>query len=165
MRIRESTDFPGPCEQVFAIRTSGAFQEQKLQRSGALEHSHEVQVEGEHTIVTTRRAMPTDQLPDVARKFVGDQLVIEERQDWGPAQADGARRAAVDIRVAGVPVTVTGTLALQPNGSGCRQELDGDLKAGIPFLGGKIEQAAAPAIAYGFRIESQLVTEQLAAGH
>ena len=41
------------------------------------------------------------------------------------------------------------------------ESLEGDLKASIPFLGGKIEKLAAPAIEAGFDIETMLLNEWL----
>ena len=51
---------------------------------------------------------------------------------------------------------------LEPSGSGTRQVLDADLKANVPFIGGKIERAAAEPIEGAIEIETALLKEWLA---
>lgn len=164
MKITEDAQLTGSPEDVFALRATEDFQEERLARSGALRHSHQVTTVGERTVITTTRAMPTAQFPDAARRLVGNELVIHETQDWGPPAADGSRQARVSLQVDGAPVTLKGTLDVLPNGAGSRQQLRAELKASIPFVGGKIESAAAPAIAYGFHLESEIVNERLGRG-
>ena len=53
------------------------------------------------------------------------------------------------------------TVTVAPAGEGSVESLEGDLKASIPFLGGKIEKLAAPAIEAGFDIETMLLNEWL----
>jgi hypothetical protein len=46
-------------------------------------------------------------------------------------------------------------LSLSVGGEGCVETIEGDLKARIPLLGSKIEQAAEPAIRGAIRVESR----------
>ena len=63
---------------------------------------------------------------------------------WEAPQGDGARVGTITVTIDGAPIKFTGSLHLEPTATGARATIAGDLKAGIPFLGGKIEQAAAP---------------------
>lgn len=163
MRITESADLAGTPDDVFAVRVTEDFQDEKCLRTSPREHSVAVETVGERTVIRTTRAMPTDNLPDAARSMVGDQLVVDEVQDWGPPAADGSRRARVTVKVHGAPVALMGTLDVYPTPDGCHQALEAELKASIPFLGGKIERAAAPAISHGFDLEAEIINERLSA--
>ena len=55
-----------------------------------------------------------------------------------------------------------GTLRLEPSKGGTVQVLDAELKAHVPFIGGKIEQAAADPIRTAIGIETGLLREWLA---
>jgi len=164
MKITEAADLDGSVEEVFALRTTEAFQDEKCARSSPLRHTVVIHREGDHTIIHTVRAMATDALPEAARRATGAELHVDETQDWGPADADGSRSADVWIRLRGLPVTLTGTLTLSPTAAGSHQALAGSLRAAIPIVGGRIEHYAAMAITRGFDIEAQLVGESLRGG-
>lgn len=161
MRIARTVELIGCPEDVFATRATEVFQVAKLTASRALDHDVAVAYRGDHTVITTRRSMSTHGFPDAAKSLIGNRLIIHEVQDWGPAGSDGSRRAAIIISIDGAPVALIGTLTVSPSGDGSLEALDSDLKASIPFIGGKIEKLAAPAIEAGFDIETILLNEWL----
>ena len=161
MKIAKIVELIGSPQDVFATRATRAFQEAKLVASRALEHEVDIVEAGDRTVITTKRAMSTSGFPEAAKSFVGSKLTIHEVQDWGPAEPDGRRRADIKISIDGAPVALTGTVTVAPAGEGSVESLEGDLKASIPFLGGKIEKLAAPAIEAGFDIETMLLNEWL----
>jgi hypothetical protein len=57
---------------------------------------------------------------------------------------------------------MTGTLRMAPGGSGTRIDVDGDLKAKIPLLGGKVEKAAEQPILSAIDKEQEVGTAWLA---
>jgi hypothetical protein len=65
---------------------------------------------------------------------------------WGPAAADGARDGTIVVEIKGAPVRLTGTITLRPEGAGTVEDVQGDLKAAVPLVGGKIEKVVAPSI-------------------
>ncbi len=107
--------------------------------------------------------MPTDDFPDVAKKFVGDTVVIKQVDSWHAAGADGSRTGDVRLKIAGAPVELTGTMTpgRRRRAAPGRSSL-GDLKASVPLLGGKLEKAAAPAIVMALRKEGEVGREYLA---
>lgn len=162
MRITEDAELPGTPDEIFAMRATQEFQDEKCARSSPAEHSVDIRTQGDRTLVTTVREMATDGLPDAVRSMIGTHLRIHETQDWGPAAGDGSRTARIDLRVDGAPVTLRGTLQVVPSPKGSHQILEADLRAAIPFVGGKVEKAAAPAISHGFDLEAQILSEWLA---
>jgi len=141
---------------VFAMLCDQAFQERKLGATGALEHEVTVEARGgDGAEIRSRRTMPTDQVPDLVRNLVGSTLTVVQVESWGPAGADGGRDGTVTVEVSGAPVRLTGSLRIRPDGAGTLETVDGDLKARVPIIGGRIERAAEPAIMAAIEVEER----------
>ena len=85
MRLRAEIRYDADPAAVFAMLTDAAFQERKCAATGALESEVEIErfADGGATI-RTRRTMPTDQIPDFARGFVGRTVDVVQVDDFGP---------------------------------------------------------------------------------
>ncbi|WP_217616675.1 DUF2505 domain-containing protein [Cellulomonas sp. GbtcB1] len=112
--------------------------------------------------VTTRRALPTDQIPANVRAFVGSTLEVRQVEAWEPASADGSRTGTVAVEIAGAPVRLTGTVALAAADGGSAITYDGDLKANVPLFGSAVEQAAAKAVRGALEAEAGVAREWVA---
>jgi hypothetical protein len=153
MKISHIVEFPASPDEVFDMLSEPHFQEAKCGATAAIEHAVSVELSGHRTIIKTERVLPTRGLPDYARSMVGDTLKVGETQDWGPAADDGSREGTIDLEIHGAPISLVGTVRLEPGGAGTVQHIDADLKARVPFIGGKIEKAAAPPIEAAIEIE------------
>jgi hypothetical protein len=155
MKISATFDYAATPLEVFAMLADETFQARKCAANGALSHSVSIKAQGDRTIIVTSRDLPTESFPDFVKGLVGATLAVTETQDWGPAGPDGAREGTLTVDIAGAPIDMDGTLTLTPNGRGSIESVDGDLKARIPLIGGKIEKAAAPAIESAIRVERE----------
>ena len=141
---------------VFAMMIDPKFQEQKCAASEALSYSVDVSGPTEHPIVRTVRKLPTDGLPEFVKAMVRDGITVEETYTWTAAEPDGTRVADVVVSFVGQPLKMTGTFTLRPAGAGTRGDLVGDLRAGIPLFGGRIETATEPVIVKALELEQDL---------
>lgn len=155
MRISETVTYGAAPEDVFAMLTDEAFQERKCVDAGALRYDVAVTTVADGARVVARRDLPTDSLPDFAKSLVGTSLSITETYDWGGARPNGSRRGELTVEVAGAPIAMRGKVEMVPAGAGTTIRIDGDLKASIPLLGGRVERAAAPAVINAIRSENQ----------
>ena len=105
---------------------------------------------------STTKTSRTLAAPESAARFTGAELTVNDEIAWGEASAGGARAADLTMTVLGQPVTLKGRLELAPGGRGTVVDLTGELKVAIPFLGKKLEQAAAPAVMAGFRTQQRV---------
>jgi hypothetical protein len=156
MKISASLDYAATPHEVFAMLSDEIFQIRKCIATGALSHSVSISAKGERTVIVSSRDLPTADFPSFVQSLVGATLAITETQDWGPADAKGARQGRITVDIAGAPIDLDGTLSLAPNGHGSVQIVQGDLRARIPLIGGKIEQAAAPAIESAINVEREI---------
>lgn len=168
MRLSVSLTHHADPQRTFAMLCDPTYQTERAVRTGATDQSVSVEPgPGEGTTtVTTRRQLASAGLPDLARRFLGPQLGIVETVRWGAADAEGQREGSVAVEVPGAPVTFAGRMQLR-HGSRpgtTEQLLDGDLKAAIPLLGGKVEQLVADQLRAATPVEEQLSAEWLARG-
>ena len=71
MDIRTRANYDHGPNEVFAVLTDPDFVAATVNQMSVGGQSHQVTTRGDHTVVTTRRTLPTDDLPDVAKKFAG----------------------------------------------------------------------------------------------
>jgi uncharacterized protein DUF2505 len=159
VRLTDEIRYDADQGAVFAMLTDAAFQERKCAATGALESEVEIErfPDGGATI-RTQRTMPADQVPDYARAFVGTTLLIVQVDDWAPPGPDGAREGTVVVEIKGAPVRFAGSLALGPtarDGTGTVEAIDGDIKASVPLIGGRMERALEPALKAAIRVEER----------
>lgn len=112
-------------------------------------------------VVESRRALPAE-LPSYAKAVVGETLRLIETRVFGPAAPDGTRTGTASVAFDGAPVHLGGPLELAPHTGGSVLRLSGQVKASIPFVGGKIEKFAAEQVARFMAKEEQLAAERLA---
>jgi hypothetical protein len=155
MKISALIDYAATPDEVFAMLADEDFQNHKCAATGARRHTVSISVHNDRTIILSTRDMPSDGFPPFVKGMVGETLAVTETQDWGPLGADGVRHGRLTVEIAGAPVALDGALSLAVGGEGCVETIEGDLKARIPLLGSKIEQAAAPAIRGAIRVESR----------
>lgn len=165
MKISAIIDYTATPHEVFTMLADEEFQNRKCTATGALSHTVSITTQDARTIILSTRDLPSDRFPHFVKSMVGDTLNVTETQDWGPAGADGTRHGTLTVDIAGAPVHLHGTLSLAPGGPGCVETIEGDLKARIPFLGGKVEEAAAPAVQSAIRVEGETGSVWLTEGH
>lgn len=162
MRIHETIEHAASPEQVFEMICTAEYQELKCERSGALEHEVAIEVEQDARTIVTRRRMPTEGFPDIARKFVGDAVDVVETQVWGLAPDEqGGRTASLHVEIPRTPVTLSGSVWLAPGGAGTEHTVEGELRANVPFIGSKIEESVAPVLASALRLEATVGAQWL----
>jgi hypothetical protein len=156
VRVTAEIHYAAAPGDVFAMLTDKAFQDRKLSRTGALSWEVVIRADGSNAVVTSSRALPTDQIPDAFRKLVGSQLTITQTETWGPAGPDGARTGTLVVEVAGAPIRMNSTLSLSASGAGTVEVVDGELKARVPLIGGRIERSAEPAVRAAIDAEERI---------
>ncbi len=156
MRLHVRIPLPADVSVAAAMLADPEYVHAKIRASGALEHQVTVSSDpsGAFT-VTTRRSMPTSDIPANLRGFIGSSLDVRQVEAWEPERA-GTRRGTVVVEIAGAPVRLTGTAVLSPTGAGSELAYEGEVKAAIPLFGGAVEGAAAQAIRSALAIEEDV---------
>ncbi len=101
----------------------------KIERCDATATSLDVQI---------HREVPTD-APGVLKKFLGDWSPVAYRESWHGTPGK-EYRASFEVHLEGVPVQITGSMVLTPEGQGTVNRLTMSITCGIPFVGGKLAE-------------------------
>lgn len=91
---------------------------------------------GDGYTVKVKREVPAD-VPGLLKKFLNPWNTLVQNERW-KGRPGGPWRCTLDIDIAGVPVSMKGTMELRTEGSGCVNEVHLEIKCGIPLVGGKL---------------------------
>ncbi|WP_234346483.1 DUF2505 domain-containing protein [Cellulomonas timonensis] len=162
MHLRISFTLAASPTTVAAMLADPAYVEAKVRASGAIEQQVDVvPAEDGAFTVTSRRALPTDQIPANMRAFIGSQIDVRQVEAWEPPGLDNTRAGTVVVEISGAPVRLTGSIRLSAEGAGSAIVYEGDLKAAIPLFAGAVEDAAASAIRSALAAEEAVATAWL----
>ena len=157
MKLRETLTLPLSARTAATMYADQAYT--AIRRETLKATSASSQVDGDPVgafTVRTDLVMPTDKVPDIARRFVGSSVTIRETQTWSAPEPDGSRKGTMDLEVVGTPAGLTGTVRLAPTGEMTSSvDIDGDLVAKVPLLGPRLEKAAMPYVSTVLRAEEK----------
>ena len=63
-----------------------------------------------------------------------------QTDDWGPERPDGSRHGTWRADIPGAPAEVSGSMRLEPAGSGCTYVIEGTVSVKVPLIGGRAEK-------------------------
>ena len=161
MRLSVTLDLPTDVRAAAQLLADPEYVHQKVRASGALEQHVDVTGDPDDAFtVTTRRALPTDQIPAHLRSLVGSRIDVRQVEAWEAPTPDGSRVGTVVVEIAGAPVRLSGRTALTPVGTGgTTVTYDGELRATVPLFASAIEQATAGAIRSALEVEQDVARE------
>lgn len=156
MDVRTEINYPNTSpEQAFALGMDRAFRAAVCEATHAT--SYEVAI-SEHddgrASVRIDRTMPAE-LPDIARKVMGENVTVVQTEEWSAPAQGGARTAELTISIRGQPAKMVGTIALDSVDASARMRIAGDVKVSMPFFGRRIEAEVAKAIVAAAAKEQQ----------
>ncbi len=133
-------------ERAFALSMDPAFRSAVCEATHATSYDVDIREDDSGgASVTITRTVPAD-LPDIARKIIGDIVEVMQVEHWSAPGRDGQRTAELIISIKGQPAQMVGSVSLEPFADGSRMRIVGDVKVRIPFVGRKIAAELAKAI-------------------
>ncbi len=142
MKIRKDHEYAHGTEAVFALFTDRQEIQAKQKALGARKiRVEECDTDADGAVVRFVRELPAD-VPSILSKFLQPWNTVEQAEQWRRLD-DGTYEADLDIDVANVPVTVSGTLELEPVEGGCVNHVRVTVDCGIPFVGKTLAEYVA----------------------
>jgi Protein of unknown function (DUF2505) len=161
MKLEHTLAYEADPATIFAVLSDPGYVEDKCWATGATEAGIDVDGTGEDTVIRTVRTLPAE-VPSYAKSFVGDGIEFDLTETWGPATNDGSRDGSIEGSFTGTPMKVRGTMTLRATPTGSEVHVAGEIKAGIPLVGGKLESFAGAEIVRGLDKEAETANEWLA---
>jgi hypothetical protein len=156
-RIEHHTTSPHSAEKVFGAMVDETYLRDRLAEIGG-PNAALVSYDStdERTSYQLKQGVPAEHVPSAVKAALGGDLVIQRTETW----AAGA--GTVEVTINNVPGRLDGSFTVLDNGSGSKVTLSGEVKVGIPFLGGKIEKLIAEQVAVLLDKESEFTSQWLA---
>jgi hypothetical protein len=132
-----------PADKVFATMTDEEYLRARLRELGGpgsdlLEH----QVGPDGARYKLKQGLSEKDLPPIVGKVMQGDLAIQ-RTETLRSTGPGGYGGDVDVAIAGVPASASGTMRLADNGAGSEFEVHADVEVKVPLFGGKIEEIVA----------------------
>jgi len=138
MRFEHVASYDATPEAVHAMLTDAAFRERVCEAIKSPSSSVDVSGEPGDLTVVVDHSQRVRKVPAFAAKLVGETIDIHHVEHWtGPTFAD------LELTIPGKPGQMRGTVTLRPAEGGTEHVIAGDLKVGIPLVGGKLEDLIA----------------------
>ena len=149
MEFSHELAYDADLEAVAAMLAAPAFREKVCAQLHVLRHEVSVDGTGAGMAVVIDQTQRAKGIPGFAKKFVGEEIRIVQRESWQDAAG-----ASLGLEIPGKPGAFTGTIALSETGDGTVESVTGDVKVKIPMVGGKLESLI------GDLLRNALKTEQ-----
>lgn len=127
-------ELPASAKATFEMLTHPDFLTEKI----ALAQSGKYSISGDNPnlVVDITRTVTAD-LPDLVRKFVGENLVVQEIQNWKEVSTNNYL-ADFKLKISNAPVDISGQINLQET-QNTKVSITGKVKVNIPLFGATAE--------------------------
>jgi hypothetical protein len=160
MRLHADDRYDAEPAEVYAMFCDPDFIRAKYDTLGYPKHELvRLDTSDDGATVSTRRWVPAN-VPGFAKKLFGETTEMVQTDIYGP-ETDGVRHGTWTIEVPGKPVKASGSITLAATAEGSLVTIDGELKASIPLIGGKIESWAGGEAAKTLRDEHEFAVTWL----
>ncbi|HEU4512811.1 MAG TPA: DUF2505 domain-containing protein [Nocardioidaceae bacterium] len=157
MRFEHTLRYDASPDEIFAMLGEAVFREKVCEAQHVTECTATVDgVDGTMSVMVDQKR-PSEGIPSFAKKFVGDTIHIKQREEWS-----SPTDAVLDVTIPGKPGHMKGTITLRQEGDGTVETVSGELKVGIPLVGGKIEVLIAELFEHALQAEHRVGTAWLA---
>ena len=155
-RLRHELTYDAPADAVTSMLADRAFREEVCDFQGVLRKSVVIEPVGDGLHVTIDQWQRTSGVPSFAKKLVGDETNIVQREIWTtPLLGD------ITVSIPGKPGDITGTARVAEANGVTTETVDLNIKVGIPLLGGKLEDFISGLLLKALKAENKVGLDYL----
>src|SRR5689334_11618985 len=122
--------YDAPLAEVAAMLADPAFRDEVCTYQRVVRSTVEIDVDGDTKTVVVDQVQPAKGIPGFAKKFVGDEINIVQREEWSAPDA-----ADLHVTIPGKPGDMAGTITLEESGGTTTETVDVRIKVNIPLVG------------------------------
>jgi hypothetical protein len=161
MDVREDIVYDAAPDDVFEMLCDQSFREKVCRAIGSVRYDVTISRDGDAATIRNHRVMKAD-LPEVAKKVVGDTIEMVQTEEWGPRESDGARAGTFRVEIPGKPGSIHGEISLAPLRTGTREVVAGEVKVSIPLVGRRLETEVVRGLKAALEVEGRVGAKYLA---
>ena len=151
MKFSHQMRYDAAPDDVAVMLADPAFRTKVCEAMRAVRKDVSINGAGQGMKVVVDQTQPADGIPSFAKKFVGDEIRIVQREQWKDATS-----ASLVVEIPGKPGDLNGGIDLATDGAGTVETVSGDLKVKIPMVGGKLEEMIAGLLSSALRAEERV---------
>ena len=149
-------DIPRDPHAAFLLLSDPDYVQEVATRTGGRDVTVSVTAGDDGTVViVSARTLPA-RVPSYAKAFIGEQIRLTETRTLGPAGDDGTRSGTLVVDFHGAPARVVGPMTLSGEDAQSALAVDLEVKASVPFVGGKVESFISEQIERSMRKEAEV---------
>lgn len=161
MKINRDHEYAHDLQAVYALFTNAEEIEAKQAALGARHiRIEECELYDDGADVRFVRELPAE-VPGVLAKFLQPWNTVHQSEQWRSSDK-GGYDAELDIEIANVPVTITGTLDLEPITGGCVNHVRMEVDSRVPLVGRTLAEFVAKDCKRLIADEYEYICRQLA---
>ncbi|GAA4379953.1 DUF2505 domain-containing protein [Nocardioides caricicola] len=150
-RLTHTMTYDASLAAVSAMLDDAAYREAVVTAQGGSDGSVSFEQVGDAVVVVISQVQPAEGIPGFARKFVGDEIPLLQREAWTSDD-----HADLEVTIPGKPGQVVGSIDLHEDGGTTTETVDVEITVNIPLVGGKIEKLIADLLRKALRAEEQV---------
>jgi hypothetical protein len=142
MKFDDQHKFSKPPATLLKMFTDRSYFERKYPALPGVKNFEilECETKGTQFHIKHRSSQKADiPLPDFAKKFVSDSMVVTQTDSWDTATGVGR----LDVEVKGMPMKISADMKVEASGKGSTNSFKWNISSGIPLIGGKLERLLA----------------------
>ena len=123
MKFSHRMTYDAAPADVLAMLADPKFREKVCVAMHATRRDVSIDGAAETMKVVVDQTQPAKGIPSFAKKFVGDEIQIVQREQW-----KGGSGATLKVEIPGKPGARDGSIGLSHNGSGTNEAVEGDIR-------------------------------------
>jgi len=141
---------------VSAMLDDPAYRDEVIAAQGCVRGTATFEQAGETVVVVLDVVQPADDIPGFARKFVGHEINVVQREEWTSAE-----HADLHVTIPGRPGQLAGSIELVGDGARTTETVDCDITVHIPLVGGRLEKLIGDLLRKALRAEERVARDYL----
>lgn len=138
MKIRHEIRYDAAPEEVYAMLADPGFRQKSCDAMGVLSCQIRIEPSATGMTVVIDQMQPTQGVPSFAKKIAGDSTRAVQTEEW-----TSHTEATLTVRTPGKPTEIEGRLSLVADGSSTVEVFEGEVRAKVPLIGGRLESVMA----------------------
>jgi hypothetical protein len=151
MKYSHQMTYDATPAEVRAMLADRTFRERVCAAMRATRHDVTVEENGAGMRVLVDQTQPANGVPSFAKKFVGEEIQIVQREEWRSATS-----SSLLVEIPGKPGTLNGSIDLAAVGDRTVETVSGDITVKVPLIGGKLEGLVADLFSSALRAEERV---------